>query len=137
VPNGIGILAGLYSAVSYQRFSINIPVKLYIIASFIVSLALKLALSGDFKSIGLIGCALAVVLSGSPLVTVGTVLREKSTASLPFNTSLTTWLNALTWLLYGSLIAKDYMIYLPNGFGFLLATIQMALFGIFGIQKSS
>lgn len=85
------------------------------------------------SKIGLIGCSLAVVLSGSPLATVGTVLKDKSTAALPFENSLSTWLNALCWFLYGTLVAHDIMIFGPNGMGLGLASIQMLMFVLYGL----
>ena len=60
--------------------------------------------------LGTIGCALAVLLMGSPLATLSTVIREKSTASMPFGTSLMTWGNAISWSLYGLMIANDPMV---------------------------
>ena len=97
------------------------------------SAACKLFLSRNASKIGLIGCSLAIVLSGSPLATIKTVLKDKSTAALPFMNSFSTWLNAMCWFLYGILVAHDVMIFGPNGMGLALASIQMLMFVLYGL----
>ena len=72
--------------------------------------AIKLALSKDLQSVGLLGCAIAVVVSGAPLATIQTVLNERSTAALPFLPSVFTWLNAFSWSCYGLFVADDSMV---------------------------
>ena len=41
---------------------------------------------------------------------MSTVIRDRSTASLPFTTSFATWCNALSWSAYGLLVAHDIMV---------------------------
>ena len=77
-----------------------------IILWYFVSAAFKLFLEKNPSKIGLIGCSLAVLVCGSPLATLGTVLKNKSTAALPFANSFTTWLNALCWFSYGRAFIK-------------------------------
>ena len=137
VPNFTGTLAGLFGTLCFHKFCITVPTRLYTLSALIVALAITFLFRQDASSIGLIGCALAVVLSGSPLATITTVVREKSTAALPFLNSFTTWLNAFTWLLYGILIAHDIMIYGPNFLGFVLSSIQMLLFAIYGMPPAA
>merc|ERR1711871_224847 len=132
VPNANGIVLGLISAVFYQKYSPQLYAKLYTLAALVCAAAYKLFLNKNASQIGLIGCSLAVILSGSPLATLGTVLMEKSTAALPFMNSFSTWLNALCWVLYGTLIAHDVMIFGPNGLGLALASIQMLMFALYG-----
>lgn len=79
----------------------------------------------------------AVLMMGSPLSVLCSVLREKSTSAMPFHTSLATWGNAFSWSLYGLFVAADPLIYGPNMFGLLLATVQLSLFVVFGVQSSS
>mmetsp|Transcript_12371 Transcript_12371/g.18131 ORF Transcript_12371/g.18131 Transcript_12371/m.18131 type:complete len:275 (+) Transcript_12371:180-1004(+) len=133
VPNAYGIVMGLIGVVTYQNYSQQLHTKLYTAAMIISATAYKLFLNKNPSRIGLIGCSLAVILSGSPLATVGTVLKDKSTAALPFLTSFATWLNAFCWLSYGILVAHDVMIFGPNGMGFALASIQMVMFVLFGL----
>ena len=133
VPNAIGVLSGLGCVLSYQKYSPSTPHKLYAGAAFIVFVATLLASVGNFSLIGLIGCALAVVVMGAPLVTLKTVIQSKNTSAMPFTTSLMGFLNSLSWSAYGLLVADDAMIYGPNLMGLFLSSIQMALFMIFGL----
>lgn len=137
IPNLIGIFTGAGCMMSYQRYSSKSPMSLYIVSSSIIAIASILAYLGNFQILGLIGCALAVILSGSPLATLKTVIKTKSTAALPFSMSLTTFFNALSWMLYGILVAHDPMIYGPNSLGLLLAMIQLSLFAVLGFGDSN
>jgi len=137
IPNGIGVIAGLGCSAVYHKFSPVSPNQLYAIGATIICLSLYLASIRNSHFIGLIGCVLAVILSGSPLATVRTVIAERSTAALPFWTSMSTWCNALSWFLYGSLIARDPMIYGPNGMGLGLASLQLILYGIYGLPPNT
>jgi solute carrier family 50 protein (sugar transporter) len=111
VPNAIGILAGSICVLSYERYSQINSTKLYFAGLLVVLYTIKCFFAGDFTSIGLVGCALAVLVSGSPLATIRTVIRDKSTAALPFLSSMFTWLNACSWTLYGIIVANDPMVY--------------------------
>jgi solute carrier family 50 (sugar transporter) len=132
VPNAIGIVAGLIGVGAYQKYSSGVSPALVFVATAILAASAGLAYVGNYHILGLIGCVLAVILSGSPLATVKTVIRDKSTAALPFATSLTTWLNALSWASYGCLVAHDPMIWGPNSLGLTLASVQLLLFAVFG-----
>lgn len=133
IPNAIGCVAGATCVLTYQRYTEQSPVTLYLGSFLILAVSTLLAFQGNWKLLGSIGCFLAVAVSGSPLATVGTVLKDKSTASLPFLTSFATFMNALSWASYGILIANDPMIYGPNLLGLVLASLQMSLFVLFGL----
>jgi len=137
IPNGIGILAGAGCVAAYHRYAPKAPTAIYAVAAAVIALCTFLFTKGNYQLLGYIGCILAVVLSGSPLATLKTVVKDKSTASLPFLPSLTTWLNALSWASYGLLVAHDPMIYGPNLMGFSLASIQLLLFAVFGFAPAS
>eukprot|EP01036_Dinobryon_divergens_P032350 gene32350-41914_t len=75
---------------------------------------------------------------GSPLSTLKKVIEEKSTQSMPsFSTSVTTWLNAFSWSLYGIIVANDFMVYAPNLIGLLLASVQLFLYAWLGFPSGS
>jgi len=129
VPNSIGIATGLFCSTAFHNNCKEAPVKLYGVIALLLSF---LAQKGDLRTLGLVGCFLAILTCASPLATIKNVLETKTTASMPFETSLVTLFNALSWASYG-LWAKDVMIYGPNliSLGFVL--IQMALFAIYGL----
>jgi solute carrier family 50 (sugar transporter) len=136
IPNTCGVLASLYCILAFHKHTENKPNKLYIVSLVISTIALFLTATGHTSLIGVLGCSLSVLLSGSPLAVMKTVIQERSTTALPFTTSFVIWLNSISWLLYGSLVAHDILIYGPNIIGFILASVQMSLFAIYGIKPA-
>ena len=110
MPNITGAIVGFGCSAVYHSYSQFPPLNLYFLSFALLLVAGTLFMLGNSGALGYLGCSLAVILMGSPLATLKTVLTERSTASLPFFTSVTTWLNALSWMLYGSLIANDPMV---------------------------
>jgi hypothetical protein len=55
---------------------------------------------------------------------------------MPFATSLATFLNALSWSLYGVIEVNDPIVYIPNSIGLFLACIQLSLFVIYGFPPT-
>ena len=135
-PNLAGVFTGLGCTCIYHIYSFESHVKIYLASFALIGLSLKFATVLDTTSIGIEGCVLATVLMGSPLATLGTVLKERSTAALPLYPSLFTWCNAASWSVYGLLISKDVMIWSPNVAGLILATIQMFMFVLFGLPPT-
>lgn len=131
VPNLIGVFSGMFCAAIYNIYAHVKPLGLYTAAAIIITFC-TLA-STSTTAIGSIGCALAVATIGSPLATITTVVRDRSTETMPFITSLMMWLNSLSWLSYGLFISKDVMIYGPNAVGLFLASIQMAMYVKYGM----
>jgi solute carrier family 50 protein (sugar transporter) len=111
VPNSIGVLAGLICTLIFQAFAEKKPIKEYGAAISAISLATFYFIQKQSCEVGLLGCILAVILMGSPLATLKTVISSKSTESLPLGTSLVTAANALSWTLSGLLVVDDPMVY--------------------------
>lgn len=92
LPNLSGTLFGaLYSAI-YLKYATTTQAPWLLASATVISATTIAALSIPTEHvlpyIGLTGDVLAVILMASPLVTIRTVLAEKSTKSLPFPTSL-------------------------------------------------
>ena len=136
VPNAFGILTGMTASQTYTQFSPQPPVKSFAAAITVIAAAIAFSLCGKPDWIALTGCALAVLCAGSPLATLQTVWRDKNTASMPFLTSATFFVNNLSWLLYGALHAKNKFIAYPNGLGLLMASTHMACFLVFGLPPA-
>eukprot|EP00898_Chlorokybus_atmophyticus_P001317 jgi/Chlat1/2186/Chrsp17S02748 len=140
-PNVSGLLFGTYYTYVFATNSSQSLNKYYAgaagVAAAAAGMATMLSAPTSITGIGLLGCTMAIILMGSPLAAMSTVIKEKSTASMPFAMSLATFCNAMAWSAYGALVAHDPMIYVPNGIGLSLATIQMALFAMYGIAKSA
>lgn len=137
IPNSCGVLASLFCILAFHKHTLTKPNKLYTASIIISCVALWLATTGNYPLIGILGCFLSVLLSGSPLAVMRTVIKDKSTAALPFSTSFVIWLNSISWLLYGLLVAHDILIYGPNVLGFMLASLQMSLFAVYGIKPTA
>jgi len=136
-PNLVSIFVALFCMYIYYHYSIIKPFKIYFISLLLIIVGLILGLCKNLSIIGLIACILSIIVSGSPLAVIKTVIIEKSTISLPFLTSFISWLNAITWVLYSEYVIKDYLILIPNLIGLILTTIQMLLFFMYGISSSS
>lgn len=67
----------------------------------------------------------------SPLTDILTVLRHRSTKSLPLTLIAAYALCSLEWLLYGIWIEPDPIIVLPNGIGLVLEMVQLGLFLVY------
>jgi solute carrier family 50 (sugar transporter) len=142
VPNLTGTIVGLAGVLVFHA---NAPIEsyehegkyYYAGASAFTLFGLVSFFYGADQLIGSVAVVMCVVLMGSPLVVLRTVLMDKNCQAMPFWTSLTTWINTLSWMLYGIVVAKDFMIYFPNVCGFILASFQMLLFAIFGIPAES
>ncbi|KAL9235013.1 hypothetical protein vseg_009816 [Gypsophila vaccaria] len=77
--------------------------------------------------IGLIGAALNIVMYGSPLAVLGTVLKSKSVEYMPLLLSLCVFLNGGVWTIYAFLV-NDPFLGVPNAAGFILGVIQLTVY---------
>lgn len=135
IPNCSGVFVGFICTIIFHIFAKEKPLKNYIIMSSIIILTTIIASFEQTMILGFLGCILSVLLTASPLAVIRTVIEEKSTKSLPFGTSLILFINAFSWMTYGTIIAADPMIYGPNIFNLMLATLQLLLFIIFGFHE--
>ena len=75
VPNAIGILTGVGCIYGYHKHAVNKPLSMYAVAAALIAFASALAFQGNYQLLGSLGCVVAVILTGSPLVTLKTVIR--------------------------------------------------------------
>jgi solute carrier family 50 (sugar transporter) len=138
VPNFTAVVVGcICVSIFHKTAKEGIPVYLYLCSCLIVIPSVFLGAFGDIITLGLIGVFLSILLTGSPLSTVSTVLKERSTESMPFATSLAAFLNCLSWTLYGYYVAEDFILWVSSAIGLLFAIFQLVLFVIFGISSRS
>ncbi|CAB3376757.1 Hypothetical predicted protein [Cloeon dipterum] len=79
---------------------------------------------------GAILTVLMLLLLGSPLFSLGEVIRTKSTTSLPFPIILSGTVVTFEWLIYG-IIIDNIFIQIQNGVGLALCAVQLSLFVIY------
>jgi len=130
VPNGLGILAGMYFTYAYTRFG-SAAASQYAFAIGMNAIAAYCAMTMDpataMSTLGTVGAGTAIVLLCSPLVTARKVIAEKNASAMPFKVSFAMWLNAGAWGAYGWLVPGDMYIFVPNAIGFAAASFQLYL----------
>ena len=135
LPNLSGVCFGAYQTYVYAQHNKASLATYYATAGAILAsvgvMATTLPLEVASHSIGLTGCALAVFMMSSPLAVIRTVIKDKSTAALPFITSAAVFFNSSTWFGYGYLVADNPLIYVPNGLGWISAVVQLSLFAVY------
>mmetsp|Transcript_8142 Transcript_8142/g.30029 ORF Transcript_8142/g.30029 Transcript_8142/m.30029 type:complete len:252 (+) Transcript_8142:221-976(+) len=137
-PNLTCFLFGtFYVAVFSYYTSHNVSYHLLFGALFMLSVGLSVLLYDDNrKFVGYLACTVAVVFLSSPLAALGTVIKERSTRSMPFLTSFTTWLNASAWFIFGYFLRNDAFIYVPNALGVIASSMQLLLFLVYASQPA-
>ncbi|KAK9287778.1 hypothetical protein L1049_016218 [Liquidambar formosana] len=101
-------------------------------------LVTRLALQGDVRidAIGFMCAGLNIVMYGSPLAAMRTVVTTKSVEFMPFLLSFFLFLNGGIWAFY-ALLVRDIFLGVPNGTGFILGTAQLVLYAIYRNAKPS
>ncbi|KAK9146966.1 hypothetical protein Sjap_006869 [Stephania japonica] len=101
-------------------------------------LVTQLLMKGDVRIdvVGFLGAGLNIIMYGSPLGIMKTVVTTKSVEFMPFFLSLFMFLNGGVWTFYAYLV-KDIILGIPNGTGFLLGTAQLLLYAIYRDKKPS
>lgn len=87
--------------------------------------------------IGHVAIGIVAIMFGGPLASIKTVIKDKSTKSLPFAFTVATFINCVSWSAYGIFVIDDYIVWLPNMLGLGAAIAQLGLFAKFGIHDSS
>jgi len=132
--NVIGVVVGIFGTVTYEVYSfISIPTSYYILSFSIMGSAFVFGMMKLVVVLGMMGVFLAIAVYAAPLATIRTVLKDKSTESMPFAICLTAWLSSLAWTLYGGVVV-DWNVLVPSIIGLCLATTQLALYGIYGFH---
>lgn len=131
VPNVTGLLFGAYYTYVFATNTAQ-DMRGYLAGSGLVvsSICVAALILGPVAApvIGFIGAAACVVLLSSPLATIGTVIRTQSTASMTFAICFASFWNALSWVLYGTLLAQNPLIVVPNSLGLIATMLQLSMF---------
>ncbi|KAJ6399040.1 hypothetical protein OIU77_019735 [Salix suchowensis] len=101
-----------------------------------VALVSLCALHGNARKL-FCGCAAAIfsiIMYGSPLSIMRTVIKTKSVEYMPFFLSLFVFLCGTSWFVYG-LLGRDPFVAVPNGVGCGLGAIQLILYFIYRDNK--
>merc|ERR1712154_627686 len=137
VANMAGVMGGAAYTALFARYTHQSMMKYYagsgaLLAAFLSSPVWAESVGTDAVTVlGTFGMSTAVILMASPLAVVGTVIKNKSTAALPFPVSLAMTLNGLCWGSYGWFVTDDMYVWLPNVLGCTAGLIQLSLFAIY------
>lgn len=91
--------------------------------------------SAALTCLGLTGNVMTLKMFGGPLAAMRTVIREKSTKAMALGFTLIVNLNCNLWFFYAYFMLNDPYIYVQDGIGLLLTTVQLALFARYGIHR--
>jgi len=86
--------------------------------------------------LGLVGSGVCIIMFGSPLSTMRTVILNKNTASMHFGLSLCGTACSLCWFLLGFFQLDDKFVWGPNSVAFVLSCIQMLLFVVYPTKNT-
>lgn len=82
---------------------------------------------GDATPFGNAAMVVNVIMYYSPLAALGTVLKERSVAKMPFAPLLMTFIGSSLWLSFGTYIF-DWPIIIPNAIGVCFGVLQLVLY---------
>nr|XP_023908392.1 bidirectional sugar transporter SWEET1-like [Quercus suber] len=101
-----------------------------------VALISLLALHGNPRKLfcGFATAVFSIIMYGSPLSIMRTVIRTKSVEFMPFFLSLFCFLCGTSWFIFG-LLGNDPFVYVNNGFGSFLGALQLILYFIYRRNK--
>lgn len=109
-PNMVGATIGMFCIFAYEAVSTSSNIIVYTMVAVVTLLATAFAYLEDAKTLGMLGVGLAGLVTVAPLATLGTIMRERSTAAMPLIPSVMAFCNALSWTLYGFLVVHDFMV---------------------------
>ena len=136
ISNACGVILGIiYSAIFYQYCPNKQQMVKLVQASFgVITILFFFAFFSDpqfaVNTLGLLGALSAILLMSSPLAVMRQVIKDETSIYLPIPTVITTFINALSWLIYG-LIVKDPYVFIPNGLGLIAAIVQVGLLFVY------
>jgi len=84
---------------------------------------------------GIMGNVSAIIMYGSPLLAIRTVIEEKSTRSLPFGFTCATTLNAVAWCVYTAGLLQDPFLFIAPALALSLGFVQLTLFACYGCAE--
>jgi solute carrier family 50 protein (sugar transporter) len=137
IPNMCGVIIGTICVTIFHTFTLQNLRNHYIVSFAIIFVSFAFGLLDDIESLSSIAIALSIILLGSPLAVLRTVIVEKSTNAMPFSTSVFTFFNALSWTLYGYLVSNDITVWGSSGVGLILAVVQLLLFAVYGLPDDA
>lgn len=151
LPNLVGSVFSLYYLYVYETYTSKGAqymelTRAYQFAILLLSFILVHASFGDLDSvpdtIGTIGAIVSIVFTSSPLLAIPAVIRNRSPESIPLPLSSLLFVASALWVMYGTIVANDRAIIIPNAFGTMVTALQLLVhlafyMGFISSRKSS
>lgn len=143
-PNVVSLAMGAYYCWTYSQFcreeADKLQVRHHLLGLAAITGICSIAVLGLPKELGLTmlgftGNVMTMAMFGGPLAAMRTVIREKSTRALNLGFTLVVNLNCNLWFFYAYFVLNDPFIYVQDGIGLLLTTVQLALFMRYGVSR--
>ncbi|KAI9203575.1 sugar efflux transporter for intercellular exchange-domain-containing protein [Polychytrium aggregatum] len=141
VTNLMGYGLGIYYTLQTYRFSTSAQqvsvARLLLVGTVVIFSAsgISFVFISDPVSaklfLGWVAVILLAAFYSSPLSTLYAVLQERSAKSLSWNLAAASLLNSALWTCYGVTL-DDSFIWAPNGFGIVVALVQLVLLYLYG-----
>lgn len=138
--NGFGVLVEIVYVALFLTFA---PRRMKVKTGILVGtldigffgaaiLVTRLALQGNLRigALGMVCAALNIIMYGSPLAAMKTVVTTKSVEYMPFLLSFFLFLNGGIWAFY-AVLHRDIYLLIPNGTGCMLGVAQLALYAMY------
>ncbi|GLJ30359.1 hypothetical protein SUGI_0600690 [Cryptomeria japonica] len=142
--NAIGLLLQFCFCAIYLLFAPPKPKRIMgmilggvlVVFASIASAASMWGIGAAHKKVlvGTTGMVASVILYGSPLSDIRSVVKSKSVECMSFYFSMFAFLGSVLWLVYGAL-SRDILIMAPNFLGIPLASTEMIIYCVYS-QKS-
>ncbi|KAM5562464.1 hypothetical protein ABKV19_017604 [Rosa sericea] len=136
VIEAIYVLIFIFYAPKREKVKI-LGLFIFVLSVFsVVAFVSFFALDGSGRTLfcGLAATIFSIVMYGSPLAIMRTVVKTKSVEFMPFFLSLFVFLCGTSWFVYG-LLGHDPFVAVPNGFGCALGALQLILYFIYHDNK--
>jgi uncharacterized protein with PQ loop repeat len=132
LPNIAGTIVSGACVGIYDMYCSKLAWEAHGVSLFVLLLTFHLYQSNDVVTMGSAGCIMSVLVTAAPLATISSVVSDRSTASLPpFQTILAMFFNALSWTLYGAIVAEDLNVWAPNLLGMCISLLLLSLFVVY------
>ena len=136
------ILGTLYTAVfaRYKPKGLSLVPHMTVVGCLLIAVITIVLMFDEHSAkrhIGLLGCTIGVVMFSGPLGAIRSILRDKSTRSLPLAFTVASFLCCVAWSGYGWLVIDDAYIYVPNLLGLTASLVQLSLFVVYGVEKAT
>jgi len=110
-----------------------IGLSLCTLGVFCVSIFLETSLAANI--LGIIADSLVIAMYAGPLSVAREAIQRKSTDGLSPAFTAAGLVTGILWTLFGFIIAKTVIVWLPNLIGAICCLMQVALFAMYGLPK--